>query len=522
MNLLDTLSSPSMLHAATVHFPVVLAMLGVPLLALSAWFGKNVTLRLLTLATFVGLAVSCMVAEATGEGAYGVVPNELSQEIWDKIEEHEELAEQMKFLAAGVSLLLALSFIPVTVIRQTTMLFAGIGAVLGAFLVTITAHHGGDLVYKHGVGTPAMHATAAEPKEDAAAEDEELVAIRDIDPAEAAQVSYVNDIRPIFDQYCMDCHDGPGSDGEYDMTSVATMSLAGEKAGPGIIPGDPDKSSMVQYIRGELKPRMPRRKPPLSVDELHLIRLWISAGAKDDSGAAPAVIEESAPAPAPEVMEEAVDPFAAPAVTEEPAPPPAPEVMEEAVDPFAAPAVTEEPAPAPAPEVMEEAVDPFAAPAVVEEPAPAPAPEVMEEAVDPFAAPAVTEEPAPAPAPAPEVMEEVVDPFAAPAVTEEPAPALAPEVMEEAVDPSAAPAAEEEPAPAPAPEVMEEAVDPFAASAVEEAPPAAEPLPEVMEIVVEPTPTSIEAESPEGAVSDSSGESGETIKVDVVEMTVQE
>jgi uncharacterized membrane protein len=516
MNLLDTLNSPSMLHAATVHFPVVLAMLGVPLLALSAWFGKNVTLRLLTLATFVGLAVSCMVAEATGEGAYGVVPNELSQEIWDKIEEHEELAERLKFLAAGISVLLALSFIPVSLIRQTTMLLAGIGAVLSAFLVTITAHHGGDLVYKHGVGTPAMHAAAAEPKEDAAA-DEELVVIRDIDPAEAAQVSYVDDIRPIFDQYCMDCHDGPGSDGEYDMTTVATMSLAGEKAGPGIIPGDPDKSSMVQYIRGELKPRMPRRKPPLSEDDLHLIRMWISAGAKDDSGAAPA----PAPASAPEVMEEAVDPFAAPPATEEPAPAPAPEVMEEAVDPFAAPAVTEEPAPAPAPEVIEEAVDPFAAPAVTEEPAPAPAPEVMEEAVDPFAAPVVTEEPAPAPAS--EVMEEAVDPFAAPAVTEEPTPVPAPEVVEEAMDPFAAPAVtEEQPVSAPAPEVMEEAVDPFAAPAVEESPLAAEPAPEAMEVVVEPIPSSLEGEASEGAVSDTSAESAETIKLDVVEMTVQE
>src|SRR6185503_18391804 len=58
----------------------------------------------------------------------------------------------------------------------------------------------------------------------------------------------------------------------------------GKKAGPGIVPGKPDESSLVQYIRGLADaPQMPKGSDALSEDELHRIRLWIAAGAKDDS-----------------------------------------------------------------------------------------------------------------------------------------------------------------------------------------------------------------------------------------------
>ena len=66
----------------------------------------------------------------------------------------------------------------------------------------------------------------------------------------------------------------------------------GKKAGPAIVPGKPDESPLVQYLRGLRKPQMPKGNPALSEEEVHLIRQWIFAGARDDS--ASVAVEEKA------------------------------------------------------------------------------------------------------------------------------------------------------------------------------------------------------------------------------------
>jgi len=155
------------------------------------------------------------------------------------------------------------------------------------------------------------------------------------------------------------------------MSTVPLMFLAGQKAGPGIVAGEPDESSIVQYIRGILQPRMPRRKPAMDEDLLHTIRLWIAAGAIDDTdGAATAPEEGADPFAAPE-PEEVADPFASPD-------------PEEVTDPFATPAPEEVTDPFAAPE-PEEVTDPFAAPETEEVTDPFANPE-PEEVTDPFGA----------------------------------------------------------------------------------------------------------------------------------------
>lgn len=123
----------------------------------------------------------------------------------------------------------------------------------------------------------AVQASAAE------AEKVQPIAIRPIDPSAALKVSYYRDVRPILADHCIECHGVDEPKGEYRMTSVAELLKSGKKNGPGIIPGKPDESPMVRYIRGELKPQMPKGNPVLSSDALHTIRLWIAAGATDDT-----------------------------------------------------------------------------------------------------------------------------------------------------------------------------------------------------------------------------------------------
>lgn len=110
------------------------------------------------------------------------------------------------------------------------------------------------------------------------------IAIRSLDPAAAAKVSYARDIKPILLNNCVECHSPEDKKSDFDASTVEALKRKGKKAGEGIIPGKPDESSVVQYIRGLVDgPQMPKGAPALSEDELHLIRLWIAAGAKDDS-----------------------------------------------------------------------------------------------------------------------------------------------------------------------------------------------------------------------------------------------
>src|ERR1051326_1410705 len=109
------------------------------------------------------------------------------------------------------------------------------------------------------------------------------IKIRKLDPNEAAKVSYARQIKLILSDNCDECHSAEDHKGGYVITSVATLIKGGKKASPAIIPGKPDESPLVQYLRGQREPQMPKGNPALSEDDLHLVRLWILAGAKDDS-----------------------------------------------------------------------------------------------------------------------------------------------------------------------------------------------------------------------------------------------
>jgi hypothetical protein len=124
------------------------------------------------------------------------------------------------------------------------------------------------------------------------------LAVRQIEPAAAAQVSYARQIQPILTENCQDCHSAEERKSGLDASSVATLLKGGKKAGPAIVPGKPDESALVQFVRGLREPQMPKGNPPLSEEDLHLIRQWIFAGARDDS-ASLAVVEKKADAAGP-------------------------------------------------------------------------------------------------------------------------------------------------------------------------------------------------------------------------------
>ena len=95
--------------------------------------------------------------------------------------------------------------------------------------------------------------------------------------------SYYKHIRPVFEARCQGCHQPAKARGDYVMTDVARL-IAGGESGEAIVPGNPDKSYLMELITPENgKAEMPKKKDPLSSESIALIRRWITEGAVDDT-----------------------------------------------------------------------------------------------------------------------------------------------------------------------------------------------------------------------------------------------
>jgi hypothetical protein len=99
-------------------------------------------------------------------------------------------------------------------------------------------------------------------------------------------VTYVDDVEPIVQQHCMECHvagqEGAEKSG-YLMDSYEAV-MKGTRFGPVIVPESSESSSLYLLVAGKADPsiRMPHSKTPLSTEQITTIRLWIDKGAVKD------------------------------------------------------------------------------------------------------------------------------------------------------------------------------------------------------------------------------------------------
>ena len=105
-------------------------------------------------------------------------------------------------------------------------------------------------------------------------------------PARATPVSYTKDVAEILEAKCVGCHSAALAENKLNMESVKEM-LKGGKRGPAIVPGKSRESRLFLFAAHQAEPAMPpkdkKNEKPLTPDELGLLKLWIDAGAKDDS-----------------------------------------------------------------------------------------------------------------------------------------------------------------------------------------------------------------------------------------------
>jgi hypothetical protein len=94
-------------------------------------------------------------------------------------------------------------------------------------------------------------------------------------------VSFSKDIQPILNQNCVQCHGGVRQKNGVSFVYREEALGTGKSGRRTIIPGHPEKSElMARLTSSDAEARMPYHSPPLSPEQIDLLRRWIKQGAK--------------------------------------------------------------------------------------------------------------------------------------------------------------------------------------------------------------------------------------------------
>ncbi len=112
-----------------------------------------------------------------------------------------------------------------------------------------------------------------------------LAVFAGLPPAASAQtVTFEDDVFPLLQVRCLECHQ-PGGEGfevsGFDVSSFESL-MRGTRHGPVIIPGNAYLSNLNVLVEGRSAPnlRMPHNKKPLTRCEIDILRRWVNAGAR--------------------------------------------------------------------------------------------------------------------------------------------------------------------------------------------------------------------------------------------------
>ena len=105
--------------------------------------------------------------------------------------------------------------------------------------------------------------------------------------ADSGKLRFSKDIAPILVANCTGCHSGEGDGlkkGKLDLSTFEKLQ-AGTPEHKVVLPGNPDESTLVLRIKGEIEPRMPQgANTKLSDAAIAKIERWVKEGATLDSG----------------------------------------------------------------------------------------------------------------------------------------------------------------------------------------------------------------------------------------------
>jgi cytochrome c553 len=110
----------------------------------------------------------------------------------------------------------------------------------------------------------------------------------------AAEAFFESKVRPVLAGSCVSCHGAKKQRGDLRLDSRAALLKGGEH-GPAVVPGDPDRSLLVQAVRHNHEDvKMPPNKR-LPDAEVQALAAWVKDGAVWPEGAASARLREERP-----------------------------------------------------------------------------------------------------------------------------------------------------------------------------------------------------------------------------------
>ncbi|MDX1953350.1 MAG: PSD1 and planctomycete cytochrome C domain-containing protein [Verrucomicrobiota bacterium] len=100
-------------------------------------------------------------------------------------------------------------------------------------------------------------------------------------PAVERKVDFKQEIQPIFSERCYDCHGSKKQESGFRLDQKSA-AMKGGQTGLAIVPGKSAESILIQAVAGvhEELARMPKRREPLSPEQIGLLRGWIDQGAE--------------------------------------------------------------------------------------------------------------------------------------------------------------------------------------------------------------------------------------------------
>ena len=106
--------------------------------------------------------------------------------------------------------------------------------------------------------------------------------------ATTPQISYQQDVHPIFVDKCIACHTPPNGEGYrrsgLDLESYETL-MEGSIFGPAIIPGNSQTSPLnilVEGRAGDLSRTLKNMHKPITDHEIMVLHLWVEQGAQNN------------------------------------------------------------------------------------------------------------------------------------------------------------------------------------------------------------------------------------------------
>ena len=99
-------------------------------------------------------------------------------------------------------------------------------------------------------------------------------------PVAAGGVNYFEEVQPLLEAKCYDCHRGSKIKGDLRLDTLEAALKGGESDGPALVPGKVEESALIWRIRHDAGDDiMPPKGDPLSEKEIALLERWVAEGA---------------------------------------------------------------------------------------------------------------------------------------------------------------------------------------------------------------------------------------------------